>query len=48
VSGDVRLSAEQVEALRTGRLYLQIYSEKGVPPDHATLFGWLASEGTAR
>jgi hypothetical protein len=48
VSGDVRLSAEQVEALRTGRLYLQIYSEKGVPPDHATLFGWLASEVTAR
>ncbi len=45
VSGDVRLSAEQVEALKAGRLYLQIYSEKGVLPDHATLFGWLASEG---
>lgn len=48
VSGEVRLSAEQVEALRAGRLYLQIYSEKGVLPDHGTLFGWLASEGTQR
>jgi len=42
------LNPEQVEALRTGRLYLQIYSEKGVPPDHATLFGWLANEGSIR
>lgn len=48
VSGDVRLSAEQVEALKAGRLYLQIYSEKGVLPDHATLFGWLASEAAQR
>ncbi len=48
VSGDVRLSAEQVEALKAGRLYLQIYSEKGVLPDHATLFGWLSSEGSNR
>jgi hypothetical protein len=48
VTGDVRLSAEQVEALKAGRVYLQIYSEKGVLPDHATLFGWLASEGSRR
>jgi len=48
VSGDVRLSAEQIEALRAGRLYLQIYSEKGVLPDHSTLFGWLAREGASR
>ena len=48
IAGDVRLSAEQVEALKAGRVYLQIYSEKGVPPDHATLFGWLASEGSNR
>ena len=47
-SGDVRLSAEQVEALKAGRIYLQIYSEKGVPPDHATLFGWLAGGGATR
>jgi hypothetical protein len=48
VSGDVRLSAEQLEALRAGRIYLQIYSEKGVLPDHATLFGWFAGGGANR
>ena len=48
IAGDVRLSGEQVDALKAGRLYLQIYSEKGVPPDHATLFGWLASEASNR
>jgi hypothetical protein len=48
VSGDVRLSADQVEALKAGRLYLQIYSEKGVLPDHSTLWGWLASEDSRR
>ena len=41
VGGDVRLSAEQVAALTAGQLYIQVYSEKGVLPDHATLFGWL-------
>jgi hypothetical protein len=41
LSGDVRLGAEQVAALKAGQLYVQVYSEKGVPPDHATLFGWL-------
>jgi hypothetical protein len=45
VSGDVRLSAEQVEALKAGRLYLQLYSEKGVQPDHSALWGWLARDG---
>lgn len=48
VSGDVRLSADQIEALKAGRLYLQIYSEKGVQPDHATLWGWLASASARR
>jgi hypothetical protein len=48
VSGDIALSAEQVEALKAGRLYLQIYSEKGVLPDHGTLWGWLAIEGGSR
>jgi len=48
ITGDVRLSAEQLEALKAGRVYLQLYTEKGVLPDHATLFGWLASEGTNR
>jgi hypothetical protein len=41
VAGDVRLSAEQIAALEAGQLYIQVYSEKGVLPDHATLFGWL-------
>jgi hypothetical protein len=41
VAGDVRLSAAQVAALEAGQLYIQVYSEKGVLPDHATLFGWL-------
>ena len=48
ISGDVQLTMEQVEALKAGRLYVQIYSEKGVLPDHATLWGWLASEGLHR
>lgn len=41
VAGDVRLTPEQVAALNAGQLYVQIYSEKGVLPDHDTLFGWL-------
>ena len=41
LAGDVRLSGEQVAALNAGQLYVQVYSEKGVLPDHATLFGWL-------
>lgn len=41
VAGEVRLTAEQVAALNAGQLYVQIYSEKGVLPDHDTLFGWL-------
>jgi hypothetical protein len=41
LAGDVRLGAEQLAALRAGQLYVQIYSEKGVLPDHATLWGWL-------
>lgn len=40
-SGDLQLAAEQVAALNAGQLYVQIYSEKGVLPDHDTLFGWL-------
>jgi len=41
LSGDVRLSADEVAALKAGLLYIQLYSERGVPPDHDTLFGWL-------
>jgi hypothetical protein len=48
VAGEVQLTAEQVAALRAGHLYVQVYSEKGVDPDHATLWGWLLREGGGR
>ncbi len=48
LSGNVPLSAAQVDALKGGQLYLQIYTEQGVLPDHSTLWGWLASEGSSR
>jgi hypothetical protein len=38
ISGSVDLTAQEVESLRQGRLYLQIYSEK---PAEGTLWGWL-------
>lgn len=38
VSGSVDLNPQEVEHLRQGRLYLQIYSEK---PADGTLWGWL-------
>jgi CHRD domain len=45
VSGSFKLSSVQAAALRTGRLYIQINSEKA-PADvqwgpHGTLWGWL-------
>jgi hypothetical protein len=41
LDGDVRLTPDQLAALEAGQLYVQIYSEKGVLPDHDTLWGWL-------
>ena len=41
LDGDVRLTPDQLAALEAGQLYVQIYSEKGVLPDHGTLWGWL-------
>jgi hypothetical protein len=41
ISGSATLTAEQVEALRQGKLYIQIHSDKGVAPDGANLWGWL-------
>lgn len=38
ISGSVDLNPQEVEHLRVGRLYLQIYSEK---PADGTLWGWL-------
>jgi hypothetical protein len=48
LAGDVQLTPEQVEALKAGQLYVQLYSEKGVQPDHSTLWGWLAGQGGGR
>ena len=43
VDGQLTLSAREVEALRAGRLYIQIDSE-GAP--EGNLWGWLISEGS--
>ena len=40
LSGSVDLTAPQVEALRQGKLYIQLHSEKGVTPDGSNLWGW--------
>ena len=50
ISGSVSLTPDQVEALKQGRLYLQVHSERGIPPeqgkaqpdvDNSNLWGWL-------
>ena len=41
LSGSVMLTPEQVEALRQGRLYIQVHGDKGLAPDGANLWGWL-------
>jgi len=40
LAGSVDLTAPQVEALRQGKLYIQLHSEKGSPPDGSNLWGW--------
>jgi len=40
LSGAVDLTAEQLEALKQGKLYIQLHTAKGVPPDGSTLWGW--------
>jgi len=40
LSGAVDLTADQVEALKQGKLYIQLHTGKGVPPDGSTLWGW--------
>ena len=40
LSGSVDLTAPQLDALRQGRLYIQLHSEKGVAPDGSNLWGW--------
>ncbi len=41
IAGTITLAPAQVDALRQGRLYLQLHSEKGVAPDGSNLWGWL-------
>jgi hypothetical protein len=40
LTGAVELTPAQVDALRQGRLYIQVHSEKGVAPDGSNLWGW--------
>jgi hypothetical protein len=40
LSGAVDLTPEQLEALKQGKLYIQLHTGKGVPPDGSTLWGW--------
>jgi hypothetical protein len=39
-TGTIALTDEQIEALKQGRLYLQIHGDKGLAPDGANLWGW--------
>jgi hypothetical protein len=41
LTGSATLTPEQVEALRQGKLYIQIHGDKGLAPDGANLWGWL-------
>jgi hypothetical protein len=41
LSGSVELTQAQVDALRQGKLYIQVHGEKGVAPDGSNLWGWL-------
>jgi hypothetical protein len=42
ITGSADLSAADVDALKSGRLYIQLHSEKGIPKeDGANLWGWL-------
>ena len=50
ISGSVTLTADQVEALKQGKVYLQVHSAKGIAPeqgkvdanvDNSNLWGWL-------
>lgn len=50
ISGSVTLTPEQIEALKQGKIYMQVHSEKGIAPeqgkvdpnvDNSNLWGWL-------
>lgn len=40
LSGSIDLTPPQLDALRQGKLYIQLHSEKGVAPDGSNLWGW--------
>ena len=40
LSGEIDLTPQQIEALKQGKLYVQLHTAKGVPPDGSTLWGW--------
>ena len=40
LSGSIDLTPQQVESLKQGKLYIQLHTAKGVPPDGSTLWGW--------
>ena len=44
IAGEVQLDREQRAALLAGQLYIQLYAERGIPPDNAVLRGWLLSD----
>jgi len=39
-SASIVLTDEQIEALKQGKLYLQLNGDKGLAPDGANLWGW--------
>jgi len=41
LAGSVDLTPDQLEALKQGKLYIQLHTAKGVAPDGSTLWGWL-------
>jgi hypothetical protein len=41
IAGTLTLAPAQVDAVRQGRLYVQLHSDKGVAPDGSNLWGWL-------
>ena len=50
ISGSVTLTPDQLEALRQGKIYMQVHSDKGIAPeqgkvdpnvDNSNLWGWL-------
>ena len=50
ISGTVTLTPDQLEALKQGKIYMQVHSEKGIAPeqgkvdpnvDNSNLWGWL-------